>query len=483
MPYEAMIGLEIHVQLQTESKIFCRCSAQYGGEPNTRVCPVCLGLPGALPVLNRRAVEYALRLALALHCDVARHSIFARKHYFYPDLPKGYQISQYDQPLGRNGFVEIEVADRARRFRIERLHLEEDAGKSIHAEAFVAEHETLVDLNRCGVPLIEIVTGPELHSAAEAAALLRHLRRTVRYLGICDGNMAEGSLRCDANISIRRSDDEGLGVKTELKNMNSIRGVESAIEFEVERQVSVLERGEQVTQQTLLWDDVRRRAMPMRSKEGAEDYRYFPEPNLTPLQIDADWLAEVRDALPELPAARRNRLIAEYALPRPDAELLAETRELADYFEALAAASGDAALASNWMLSEVFRVLKDRQIAITAFEVRPAELADLLRRIRKGELSHKMAKAVFDEMVRSGQRAGEIVNAKGLIQISDENRTAEFVTQVLQQHPAEVRKYLAGKTEVFKFLIGQVMKRSGGRANPEVVHRLLRTELGKMQQS
>jgi len=479
MQYEPIIGLEIHAQLQTESKIFCNCSAQYGGAPNTHVCPVCLALPGALPVLNRRAVEYALRLALAMHCDVAPVSIFARKHYFYPDLPKGYQISQYDQPLCRDGFLEFEVANQARRIRIERIHLEEDAGKSIHAEEFVADDETLVDLNRCGVPLIEMVTAPELHSGAEAAALLRYLRQTVRYLGICDGNMAEGSLRCDANISIRKSDAERLGVKTELKNMNSIRGVENAIDFEINRQRRQLEKDERVIQQTLHWDDVGNQTIPMRSKEFAEDYRYFPEPNLMPLHVDVSWIAEVRESLPELPAARRNRLIVEYAIPEHDAERLTETPELADYFEQVATSSGDPALSSNWILGEVFRLLKEKQADITEFEVAPAALANLLRRIHKGDLSQKMAKSVFDEMVQTGHGAAEIIKAKGLTQISDDQKIAEFVAQVLGQHPSEVRKYLDGKTEVFGFLVGQVMKLSRGKANPQVVNRLLRTELEK----
>ncbi len=479
MHYEPIIGLEVHAQLRTESKIFCRCRTKFGGAPNTQVCPICLGLPGVLPVLNRRAVEFAVRLGLASNCQIARRSSFARKNYFYPDLPKGYQISQYDQPLCRGGFIEIEMAGEIKRIRLTRIHLEEDAGKSVHAESYVSENETLVDVNRCGVPLIEIVSEPDLRTPKEAALYVAQLRQMVQYLEICDGNMEEGSLRCDANVSVRPLGSKKFGVKTELKNMNSIRGVEKALEFEIARQIQVLEQGGEIVQQTLLWDADRNEALPMRSKEYAHDYRYFPEPDLAPVELDETWLSEIKAGLPELPAARKQRLIQQYNLPAYDAGVLTDTRALADFFEETAKSSSDAKSASNWVMGEVLRVLKDSGGDIQNFPVKPSELGALIRLINDGVISGKIAKTVFEEMAQSGKSAVAIVKEKGLLQISDADEIQIIVAEVLEKNPSEVEKYLAGKEQILGFLVGQVMKATRGQANPKLVNEALQAALNE----
>jgi aspartyl-tRNA(Asn)/glutamyl-tRNA(Gln) amidotransferase subunit B len=481
VPYEPVIGLEVHAQLLTESKVFCGCSAKFGGEQNTQVCPICLGMPGVLPVLNKRAVEFTLRMGLATNCRIALHSIFARKNYFYPDLPKGYQISQYEEPLCEGGYVEIELEGAPKRIGITRIHLEEDAGKSVHSEAYVAANETLIDINRCGVPLIEIVSEPDLRSPREAYLYLTQLRQIVQYLEICDGNMEEGSLRCDANVSVRPVGSKKLGVKTELKNMNSFRNVERALEFEITRQIKILENGEQVIQQTLLWDADKNEAVLMRSKEFAHDYRYFPEPDLVPLEVSADWLDEIKQSLPELPRARRKRLTVRYAIPEYDAEVLADTRELADYFEAVAASAGDPKSASNWIMGEVLRMLKDSKFDIATFPVKPVELGALIRLINDGTISGKMAKSVFDEMVQSGKPPDIIVQEKGLLQVSDTAELERHVQTVLRENPAEVEKYLQGKNQLFGFLVGQIMKATRGQANPKLVNEILKRELQKLR--
>jgi len=481
MPYEPVIGLEVHAQLLTDSKVFCRCSTKFGGEQNTQVCPVCLGMPGVLPVLNKRAVEFTLRTGLATNCRIAPRSIFARKNYFYPDLPKGYQISQFEEPLCEGGYVEIELDGQTKRIGITRIHLEEDAGKSVHAEAYVSENETLVDVNRCGVPLIEIVSEPDLRSPREAYLYLTQLRQIVQYLEICDGNMEEGSLRCDANVSVRPAGKKKFGVKTELKNMNSFRNVERALEFEIARQIKILENGGEVIQQTLLWDADKNEAIPMRSKEFAHDYRYFPEPDLVPLEVSVDWLDEIKTSLPELPRARRKRLVAQYAIPEYDAEVLTDTRALADYFEVVAASAGDPKAASNWIMGEVLRVLKDSEFDITTFPVKPTELGALIRLINDGTISGKMAKSVFDEMIRTGRPADAIVKEKGLLQISDTSEIEKQVRAVLEANPAEVEKYLAGKDQLFGFLVGQIMKATRGQANPKLVNETLKRELQKLR--
>ena len=477
MDYEAVIGLEVHAQLLTESKIFCRCSTEFGAEPNTHVCPVCLGMPGVLPVLNRKAVDYAIRMGLAVNGRINRHAVFARKNYFYPDLPKGYQISQYEEPLIEGGYVDLEDGETTRRVRLVRIHLEEDAGKSVHAEEYVGENETLIDLNRCGVPLIEIVSQPDLRSPHEAYLYLTKLRQLVRYLGICDGNMEQGSLRCDANVSVRPKGSSELGVKTELKNMNSIRGVERALEFEVKRQIEILSSGGRVTQQTLLWDEKRGVAEPMRTKEMAHDYRYFPEPDLVPLHVDEEWIEEIRSQMPELPDARRRRFVEEYGLPEYDALVLTESRELADYYEAVVATGADPKKASNWIMGEVLRILNSQKIEISAFKVKPEQLAELIELVNSGAISGNAGKAVLAEMANTGKRARQVVEEKGLVQISDESALKEAVEQVLAEHPKEVERYRQGEKKLLGFFVGQVMRLTRGKANPRLVNELLRKEL------
>jgi aspartyl-tRNA(Asn)/glutamyl-tRNA(Gln) amidotransferase subunit B len=477
MEYEPVIGLEVHAQLQTQSKIFSTASAAFGGEANSHVTPVCLGLPGVLPVLNETVVEYALRMAIATNSAIPKRSVFARKNYFYPDLPKGYQISQYEEPLCENGYVDIDVESGHKRIGLTRIHLEEDAGKSIHSESFVNKNETLIDVNRCGVPLIEIVTEPDIRSAKEAAAFLTKLRQIVQYLGVCDGNMEEGSLRCDANISVRPVGQETFGTKTELKNMNSIRGVEKAIEYEIERQISLLQDGEAVVQQTLLWDADRSEAFPMRGKEDAHDYRYFPDPDLIPVEINEEWIDRIKAALPELPDVRAQRLLRDYEIPEYDAGVLTDSRQLADYFENTARKSGDPKNASNWIMGEVLRVLKEMQQGIEAFSVTPEALAELIRLINAGTINRKTGKTVFDEMVASGKSAYVIVKEKGLVQISDTGELETQVDEVLDANPDEVQKYLEGKQQVIGFLMGQVMRATKGQANPKIVNELLRKAL------
>ena len=478
MPYEPVIGLEVHAQLSTAAKIFSPASAKFGAQPNAQVSAICMGLPGVLPVLNRQAVEFAVRMGLATNCKIAPHSVFARKHYFYPDLPKGYQISQYEEPLCAEGWIEIEKEGGShKRIRLVRIHLEEDAGKSIHAETFVAENETLVDLNRCGVPLIEIVSGPDLASAREAYLYLQYVRQLVRYLGICDGNMEEGSLRCDANVSVRPAGQKELGVKTELKNMNSFRHVERAIEFEIQRQIKLLEGGEKVEQETLLWDANRNQAVPMRSKEYAHDYRYFPDPDLVPLRVDEAWRNRIQVALPELPVARRDRFMQQYRLSQQHAEVLTEEREMADYFEAAAGQVQDPQIAANWVLGEVLRVLREQKIEIAAFPLAPAALAELLQLLEQGAISAKTAKEVFEEMLASGKPAKAIVGDKGLQQVSDTAAIEKAVAEILAAHPQEVERYRAGETKVFGFLVGQLMKAMRGKANPKIANEALRKKL------
>ncbi len=481
MDYEPVIGLEVHAQLLTNSKIFCRCSAKFGGEQNTQVCPVCLGMPGVLPVLNKQAVVFALRMGLATNCRIAPHSIFARKNYFYPDLPKGYQISQYEEPFCEKGYIEIELDGQRKRIGITRIHLEEDAGKSIHAEEFVDLNETLVDVNRCGVPLIEIVSEPDICSSKEAYLYLTQLRQVVQYLGICDGNMEEGSLRCDANISVRPVGTKEFGVKTEVKNMNSFRGVEKALDFEVKRQSGILESGGAIVQETLLWDANKNESFPMRSKEFAHDYRYFPEPDLLPVEVNSEWITEIKKSIPELPQARKNRLVEQYEIPPYDAEILIDTRELADYFEEVARSSCDAKSASNWIMSEVLRALKGEQIEITDFKVQPSDLADMIKLINNGTISGKIAKSVFEEMMKTGKAPDVIVKEKGLVQISDTGELEKQVQTVLAENPSEVKRYLDGKEQILGFLVGQIMRVTRGKANPKIVNEILRKELDNLK--
>lgn len=481
MKYKPVIGLEIHAQLLTKSKIFCRCSTKFGGKENEQVCPICLGMPGVLPVLNKRAVEFALKLALVTHCRIARHTIFARKNYFYPDLPKGYQISQFEDPIAEHGYIKIKVNGSSKRIGLTRIHLEEDAGKSMHAEAYVAKDETLVDVNRCGVPLVEIVTEPDLRSPREAYDFLNKLRQMLLYLEICDGNMEEGSLRCDANISIKPEGSKKLGVKTEVKNMNSFHGVKKAIEYEIKRQINVLQQGGHIVQETLLWDADRGVAETMRSKEYAHDYCYFPEPNLVPIEVDENWIQEIHKTLPEMPWQKERRFREQYGLPKYDSTVLTEDKDLADYFEQCTKVAKDSKAVSNWIMSELLRIMNERKIKINEFPVQPQQLGEMINLVSDGIISGKIAKTVFEEMVSTGKDAITIVDEKGLVQIVDVDAIGSVVDTVMEDHPKEIESYLAGKEGLFSFFVGQVMKMTKGKANPQKVNIILRDKFGKLK--
>jgi aspartyl-tRNA(Asn)/glutamyl-tRNA(Gln) amidotransferase subunit B len=475
--YEPVIGLEVHVQLLTRSKLFCGCANRFGAPPNSLVCEVCLGLPGALPVLNRHAVTLALRASLALGCRVHDTSVFERKNYFYPDLPKGYQISQYQAPLATDGGLEIEALGGPRRVRIARLHMEEDAGKLLHEGFAWSDEKSGVDLNRAGVPLVEIVSEPDLRGAEEAHAYLSALRAVLLYAEVSDGNMEQGSLRCDANVSVRPRGRAELGTRAEIKNLNSFKNVARAIEHEVARQVALVESGREVVQETRLFDAGRGETAPMRSKEDAHDYRYFPEPDLRPLAVSPAWLAEVRASLPELPAARRKRFVSEYALPEYDAGVLTQERALADYFEAVARASGSAKAASNWIMTELLRKLKQDARPLGAAPVGPSALAALIGLVAAGAISGKIAKDVFEKMWASGEPPGAIVEREGLAQLDDEGALAAAVAEVVAASPEQVASYRGGKVEALGWFVGQVMKRTAGRANPQRVNALLKQAL------
>jgi aspartyl-tRNA(Asn)/glutamyl-tRNA(Gln) amidotransferase subunit B len=476
--FEPVIGLEIHAQLLTATKIFCGCSTSFGAEPNTQLCPVCFGLPGALPVLNKRAVEYAVRAGLALGCTINEDSIFARKNYFYPDLPKGYQISQYEQPLATEGAIEFGTGEARRRLGIIRVHLEEDAGKSLHDVGGADRASTYLDFNRSGVPLIEIVTHPDLRSPADAADAFGRIREILVAIGVNDGNMEEGSLRCDANVSVRPAGSDTFGVKTEVKNLNSFRHVQRALEFEIERQTAAVRRGERLPQETRLWDPSTGETLLMRTKEEADDYRYFPEPDLPPLTVDSEWVEQIRRTLPELPEARRRRFVETYHLPEYDAGVLTQSMALADYFERTAAVAGNPKAASNWVMVELSRKLNEAKVSIEEAPLAPDALGELITMIDAGAITGPVAKDVFEKMWNSGRSAKEIVDAEGLGRIDDPSAIDAIVRQVLSSHAAIVADYRAGKTKTFGFLVGQVMKATAGKADPPRVNESLRRVLG-----
>jgi aspartyl-tRNA(Asn)/glutamyl-tRNA(Gln) amidotransferase subunit B len=478
MDYEAVIGLEVHAEMLTQSKIFCGCSAAFGAPPNENTCPLCLGLPGVLPVLNRRVVEFAITAGLATHCTIAPVSRWARKNYFYPDLPKGYQISQYELPICVGGRVDIEVDGEPAAIRLTRIHMEEDTGKNIHDQHGDA---SLVDYNRSGVPLLEIVSEPDIRSPAQAVAYLRKLRAILQYLEVCDGNMEEGSFRCDANVSVRPRGTATLGTKAEVKNMNSFRAVERALEYEIARQTELLRAGERVTQETRLWDADREVTRSMRSKESAHDYRYFPEPDLLPLEVSDAWVAELRAALPELPDARRERFVQAYALPPYDAEVLTARKDLADYFEAAVRVHANPKSISNWVMGDLLRVIRDRKLdsalVIRDWPVPPAHLAALVRLIDDGTISGKIAKGVFEQMLGSGEPPERIIAEQGLSQVTDTGAIDAAIASVLAANADKVAEFRSGKDKLFGFFVGQVMKATQGKANPQKVNELLKQRL------
>jgi aspartyl-tRNA(Asn)/glutamyl-tRNA(Gln) amidotransferase subunit B len=475
--WEAVIGLEVHAQLQTRTKIFCGCSTQFGAPPNSQVCPVCLGLPGALPVLNRQAVDFAIKAALACGCEVQPRSVFARKNYFYPDLPKGYQISQYELPLALGGGLDVTVDGQTKHVGLTRIHMEEDAGKSLHEGFPDSDRRTYVDYNRSGVPLIEIVSEPDMRSAAEAAEFFSRLRSILVWLGVSDGNMEEGSLRCDANVSIRPRGQAKLGTKAEVKNVNSFRYLEKALEYEITRQIDVIEGGGKVVQETRLWDTSSGRTHSMRSKEEAHDYRYFPEPDLPPLLVDEARIERVRETMPELPEARSRRFVSEYSIPAYDAGVLTQSAPLADYFEQTAKAAKNAKAASNWIMGELLRTLKERGQEIPDVPMQPPALAGLIALVDQGTISTSVAKGVFAKMYDSGRSADDIVREEGLAQNSDEGALSLIVSEVLTLNEETAAQYRAGKKQTFGFLVGQVMKKSGGKANPKLASDLVKRAL------
>ncbi|HUJ30341.1 MAG TPA: Asp-tRNA(Asn)/Glu-tRNA(Gln) amidotransferase subunit GatB [Candidatus Acidoferrum sp.] len=475
--YEAVIGLEVHAQLATATKAFCGCSTRFGDAPNSNTCPVCLGLPGALPVLNKRALELALRASLALNCKVQGRSRFARKNYFYPDLPKGYQISMYELPLATGGSLEIELEGTQKRIGITRLHMEDDAGKSLHEGFPDSDRWSYIDFNRCGVPLVEIVSEPDLRTPAEAYAYLNTLKQVLEYTEVSDCNMEEGSLRCDANVSVRLRGAEQFGTKAEVKNLNSFRYLAHALEYEIERQIGILESGGTMTQETRLWNVAAGRTEPMRSKEFAHDYRYFPEPDLLPVMVSEAMLSAVRGGMPELPHAKVARFPREYGITPYDAGVLTATRALADYFETTVKAGAPAKAAANWISVELLRRLKDACKEIAACPVAPAALAELLRKVDTGEITAASGKKVFAAMFESGRSAAEIISAEGFSQITDVRAIERIAREVIARSPENVAKYRAGNEGVFKFFVGQVMRETRGQANPQAVNEILKRML------
>jgi aspartyl-tRNA(Asn)/glutamyl-tRNA(Gln) amidotransferase subunit B len=474
MAYEPVIGLEVHAQLLTKAKIFCSCSTQFGAEPNSHACPVCMGMPGVLPVLNRKVVEFTMKMAMATHCRINASCNFARKNYFYPDLPKGYQISQYAQPLSEYGYVDIELDGGKKRIGITRIHMEEDAGKLLHDEHLPSSY---VDLNRTGVPLIEIVSEPDMRSAEEAAAYLKRLHEILVYLEICDGNMEEGSFRCDANVSLRPKGETAFGTRAELKNMNSFRNVQRALEYEIKRQQSILENGQKIIQETRLWDDAQGVTQSMRGKEEAHDYRYFPDPDLVPIVIDNEWIEAVKKSLPELPLEKRERFVRDYQIPPYDAGVLTSSRALADYFEEVARLSGKPKIASNWVMGDVLRFLNEDKRDIKECPILPRSLAEMILIIEAGTISGKMAKDIIVDMYRTGKPPRTIIEEKGMVQITDEAALEKTIAGVIAANPTQIEQYRAGKEKLFGYFVGQVMKATEGKANPQLINELLKKML------
>ncbi len=477
--YEVVIGLEVHTELKTNSKIFCSCTTEFGGAQNTHVCPVCLGLPGVLPVLNKQVVEFAMKVGLALNCEIAEFSKFDRKNYYYPDLPKNYQVSQYDLPIAEKGYLEITVNGEHKRIGITRAHMEEDAGKLVHAGATISQSDySMVDYNRTGVPLVEIVSEPDMRSPEEARAYLEKVKAILQYIDVSDCKMEEGSLRCDANISLRTWGATELGTKTELKNMNSFKALQRAVEYEIERQADILDDGGRIIQETRTWDDNKGISLPLRSKEEAHDYRYFPEPDLVPMVIDRAWVDRVRAGLPELPDARQKRYVEQLGLPEYDAAVITGTKAMADFFEACLQHHQDVKTVSNWVMGELSRLLNVNNLELADCKIQPVDLVKMLQLVAQGTISNKIAKTVFEEMFATGKDPETVVQEKGLVQISDEGAILAIVEQVITANPQSVEDYKAGKERAIGFLVGQVMKETKGKANPGLVNKLL---VDKMQ--
>jgi aspartyl-tRNA(Asn)/glutamyl-tRNA(Gln) amidotransferase subunit B len=474
MEFETVIGLEVHAQLLTDTKIFCNCSTKFGGAPNSHACPVCLGLPGVLPVLNKKVVEFAMKMSLATNCLINKSCSFARKNYFYPDLPKGYQISQYAYPLAEHGHILLEINGAKKKIGITRIHMEEDAGKLMHDEHNPVSY---VDLNRTGVPLIEIVSEPDMRSPEEAADYLKRLHEILVYLEICDGNMEEGSFRCDANVSIRPRGQQEFGTRAELKNMNSFRNVQRALEYEVKRQQYIVENGGTIVQETRLWDDAQGVTNPMRSKEEAHDYRYFPDPDLVPIIVDDAWIESIRRELPELPLAKRERFIQVYSIPAYDAGVLTADKALALYYEEVVRLSASPKAASNWVMGDVLRFLNEDKRDISHCPITAASLAEMIRLIEDGTISGKMAKDIVEEMYKTGSTPKKIIAEKGMVQITDEGELLKTITAIIEANPGQVNDYRGGKDKLFGFFVGQVMKATQGKANPQIVNELLKKML------
>ena len=474
MQYEAVIGLEVHVQLLTDSKMFCGCSTKFGSEPNTQTCQICIGMPGVLPVINKKAIEYVIKTGLAVNCKIASYSRFARKNYFYPDLPKGYQISQYELPICEHGYVEIADNGSTKKIMLTRIHLEEDAGKNIHEGA---GNYSLVDLNRAGTPLMEIVTEPDIRTPQEAAEFVKKLRTILRYISVCDGNMEQGSMRCDANVSMRPYGQREFGVKTEIKNMNSFKFIEKALDYEIKRQINVLKDRVKIIQETRLWNSERGVTESMRSKEEAHDYRYFPEPDLVPIEVEPSWIEQIKAKLIELPDSRQQRFINQYGLPEYDADLLVSERAMAEWFEQVVKLGADPKTVSNWMMGELTKLLNEENKQIEECGLKPEDLVGLLELINKGIISGKIAKTVFEEMYKTGKNADTIVKEKGLVQVSDESEIEKAVDEALAKNPGEVERFRAGEEKLIGFFVGQIMKATKGKANPKIVNELLKKKL------